>query len=116
MNQIHDAFDAGLERRVAYYMYLFFFCFESRQTAIPQGGPPNRKADINPITLDTNIRFNDVGGLESHIDCLKEMVVFPMMYPDVFDRFHITPPKGVLFHGPPGTRILTNILYDSIFI
>lgn len=31
------------------------------------------------------------------------MVVFPMMYPDVFERFNITPPKGVLFHGPPGT-------------
>ncbi|XP_015588936.1 ATPase family AAA domain-containing protein 2 isoform X2 [Cephus cinctus] len=76
---------------------------KARQSAIPQGGPPDRKADINPITLDTNIRFNDVGGLESHIHCLKEMVVFPMMYPDVFDRFHVTPPKGVLFHGPPGT-------------
>ncbi|XP_012273036.1 ATPase family AAA domain-containing protein 2 isoform X2 [Orussus abietinus] len=76
---------------------------KGRQSAIPQGGPPDRKADINPVTLDTSIRFNDVGGLESHIHCLKEMVVFPMMYPDVFDRFHITPPKGVLFHGPPGT-------------
>lgn len=38
------------------------------------------------------------------------MVVFPMMYPDVFERFHITPPKGVLFHGPPG------IFCISIFI
>lgn len=76
--------------------------YSCRQSAIPQGGPPDRKADINPITLDTNIRFNDVGGLESHIHCLKEMVVFPMMYPDVFERFHITPPKGVLFHGLPG--------------
>ncbi|EZA56127.1 ATPase family AAA domain-containing protein 2B [Ooceraea biroi] len=76
---------------------------KARQSAIPQGGPPDRKADINPITLDTNIRFSDVGGLESHIHCLKEMVVFPMMYPDVFERYHITPPKGVLFHGPPGT-------------
>uniref|UniRef100_A0A0C9QVG3 Tat-binding homolog 7 n=1 Tax=Fopius arisanus TaxID=64838 RepID=A0A0C9QVG3_9HYME len=76
---------------------------KARQTAVPQGGPPDKKADISPITLDTNIRFNDVGGLESHIHCLKEMVVFPMMYPDVFDRFHITPPKGVLFHGAPGT-------------
>ncbi|XP_066590980.1 ATPase family AAA domain-containing protein 2-like isoform X2 [Prorops nasuta] len=76
---------------------------KAKQSAIPQGGPPDKKADISPITLDTNIRFSDVGGLESHIDCLKEMVCFPMMYPDVFDRFHITPPKGVLFHGPPGT-------------
>ncbi|XP_051168462.1 ATPase family AAA domain-containing protein 2-like isoform X2 [Leptopilina boulardi] len=76
---------------------------KARQSTIPQGGPPDRKADISPITLDTNISFSDVGGLESHIHCLKEMVVFPMMYPDVFERFHITPPKGVLFHGPPGT-------------
>ncbi|KAK0178077.1 hypothetical protein PV328_002058 [Microctonus aethiopoides] len=76
---------------------------KARQNALPQGGTPNNKADINPIILDTNIRFNDVGGLESHIHCLKEMVVFPMMYPDVFDRFHVAPPKGVLFHGPPGT-------------
>lgn len=73
-----------------------------RQSAIPQGGPPDRKADINPITLDTNIRFSDVGGLESHIHCLKEMVVFPMLYPDVFERYNTTAPKGVLFHGPPG--------------
>ncbi|KYM86428.1 ATPase family AAA domain-containing protein 2, partial [Atta colombica] len=76
---------------------------KARQSAIPQGGPPDRKADINPITLDTNIRFNDVGGLETHIHCLKEMVIFPMMYPDVFERYDVTPPKGVLFHGPPGT-------------
>ncbi|XP_031785660.1 ATPase family AAA domain-containing protein 2 isoform X2 [Nasonia vitripennis] len=76
---------------------------KSRQSAIPQGGPTDKKADISPISVDTDITFNDVGGLESHIHCLKEMVVFPMMYPDVFERFHITPPKGVLFHGPPGT-------------
>ncbi|CAL1683739.1 unnamed protein product [Lasius platythorax] len=76
---------------------------KARQSAIPQGGPPDRKADINPITLDTNIRFSDVGGLESHIHCLKEMVVFPMLYPDVFERYNTTAPKGVLFHGPPGT-------------
>lgn len=76
---------------------------KTRQTAIPQGGPHlNGRADINPIKVDTNIRFSEVGGLESHIQCLKEMVVFPMVYPDIFDKFHATPPKGVLFHGPPG--------------
>jgi len=93
------------------YKYFFEYYFlHYRQSAIPQGGPPDRKADINPITLDTNIRFSDVGGLESHIHCLKEMVVFPMIYPDVFDRYHITPPKGVLFHGPPGIYIKFVIL------
>lgn len=81
---------------------------KSRAPAIPQG-PPNRppKADISPVTLDINTRFSDVGGLESHIQCLKEMVVFPMMYSHVFDQFHVTPPKGVLFHGPPGNKLFS---------
>lgn len=66
-------------------------------------GRPATLADIDPMALDTSIRFKDVGGLEEHIHCLQEMVVFPMLYKDVFEKFHITPPKGVLFHGPPGT-------------
>ena len=30
------------------------------------------------------------------------MILFPLLYPEVFDRFHIQPPRGVLFFGPPG--------------
>ncbi|KAK3932961.1 ATPase family AAA domain-containing protein 2 [Frankliniella fusca] len=60
-------------------------------------------ADITPMALDSSILFRNVGGLEEHINCLQEMVVFPLLYKEVFEKFHITPPKGVLFHGPPGT-------------
>lgn len=59
--------------------------------------------DIQPIKLDGSIRFSSVGGLEDHIRCLREMVLFPLMYPQLFDKFGFRPPKGVLFHGPPGT-------------
>lgn len=31
------------------------------------------------------------------------MVALPLMYPEMFEKFDITPPKGVLFFGPPGT-------------
>ena len=30
------------------------------------------------------------------------MCFLPLVYPELFERFHITPPKGVLFYGPPG--------------
>jgi len=33
---------------------------------------------------------------------LKEMIFLPLVYPELFERFHITPPRGVLFYGPPG--------------
>lgn len=53
--------------------------------------------------MDTNIDFSHVGGMDHHIQQLKEMVSLPLLYPEVFQRFKITPPRGVLFHGPPGT-------------
>lgn len=58
---------------------------------------------IAPETMDPTIKFEAVGGLKEHVQCLKEMVLLPMMYPEVFARFQIQPSKGVLFHGPPGT-------------
>lgn len=43
-----------------------------------------------------------MGGLEQYVKALKEMVFLPLVYPELFERFHITPPRGVLFYGPPG--------------
>ncbi|XP_061667938.1 ATPase family AAA domain-containing protein 2B isoform X2 [Syngnathoides biaculeatus] len=60
-------------------------------------------ADVDPMSLDTSVRFDQVGGLANHIQSLKEMVVFPLLYPEVFERFKIQPPRGCLFYGPPGT-------------
>ena len=48
------------------------------------------------------VTFDSIGGLKQHICSLKEMILFPLLYPEVFDRFKIQPPRGVLFHGPPG--------------
>ena len=60
-------------------------------------------ADADPLGVDQNVNFDSVGGLQGHIDQLKEMVSLPLLYPEIFMRFHIVPPRGVLFHGPPGT-------------
>nr|XP_055041657.1 ATPase family AAA domain-containing protein 2B [Misgurnus anguillicaudatus] len=60
-------------------------------------------ADVDPMNLDTSVRFDSVGGLTHHIKSLKEMVVFPLLYPEVFEKFKIQPPRGCLFYGPPGT-------------
>ncbi|CAK6962672.1 ATPase family AAA domain-containing protein 2B [Scomber scombrus] len=60
-------------------------------------------ADVDPMNLDSSVKFDSVGGLTTHIQSLKEMVVFPLLYPEVFERFKIQPPRGCLFYGPPGT-------------
>ncbi|KAE8605208.1 hypothetical protein XENTR_v10015025 [Xenopus tropicalis] len=60
-------------------------------------------ADVDPMSLDRSVRFDSVGGLSEHIYALKEMVVFPLLYPEIFEKFRIQPPRGCLFYGPPGT-------------
>ncbi|PWA33619.1 hypothetical protein CCH79_00007429 [Gambusia affinis] len=60
-------------------------------------------ADVDPMHIDKTVRFDSIGGLSRHISALKEMVVFPLLYPEVFERFRIQPPRGCLFYGPPGT-------------
>lgn len=73
-----------------------------------EAGPERRKAGpapagIEPIQVDLNLSWDDVGGLDHHVRALKEMVFLPLLYPEVFDKFKMEPPKGVLFYGPPGT-------------
>ena len=52
--------------------------------------------------MDPSVSFDQVGGLEHYIKALKEMVFLPLVYPELFERFHLSPPRGVLFYGPPG--------------
>ncbi|MDM7275989.1 MAG: proteasome-activating nucleotidase [Thermoprotei archaeon] len=50
-----------------------------------------------------NVTFDDVGGLESQIRELYEVVILPLKEPHRFVELGIEPPKAVLLHGPPGT-------------
>jgi len=49
------------------------------------------------------VNYDDVGGMDSTIQQLREMVELPLRYPELFTRLGVDPPKGVLLHGPPGT-------------
>ena len=73
-------------------------------------------ADADPLGVDLTVDFSKVGGLQGHIDQLKEMVQLPLLYPELFLKFHVTPPRGVLFHGPPGTgkTLLARALANSV--
>jgi transitional endoplasmic reticulum ATPase len=49
------------------------------------------------------VKWEDVGGLESVKQNLKEMIEWPLKSPESFERLGITPPRGILLYGPPGT-------------
>lgn len=72
------------------------------EQALKSGAGGSKVIPIGPEILDGKIRFSSVGGLDDHIHTLREMILFPMLYPEVFKKYQIEPPRGVLFYGPPG--------------
>jgi len=50
-----------------------------------------------------DVVWDDIGGLIKQIKEVKEVIELPLKRPHVFKRIGITPPKGILLHGPPGT-------------
>lgn len=50
-----------------------------------------------------NVTWEDVGGLESLKEELKESIEWPLKHKDAFEYVDVSPPKGVLLYGPPGT-------------
>jgi len=49
-----------------------------------------------------NISWDDIGGLVDVKNELRELVQYPIEHPEKFEKFGMSPSKGVLFYGPPG--------------
>lgn len=50
-----------------------------------------------------DVAYEDVGGLDSEVQEIRQMVELPLQRPDLFEDVGVEPPSGVLLHGPPGT-------------
>ncbi|MFN3654722.1 MAG: AAA family ATPase, partial [Candidatus Nitrosotenuis sp.] len=65
--------------------------------------------DVRPSALREvlvqipNVTWDDVGGLDSLKEELKEAVEWPLKHKEAFEYVDVSPPKGILLYGPPGT-------------
>lgn len=69
-----------------------------------QHGPDDHDHDharSAETVVDTT--FEDVGGLGPQIREVREFVELPLVFPQVYRQLGINPPRGVIFHGAPGT-------------
>jgi transitional endoplasmic reticulum ATPase len=53
--------------------------------------------------VQTPLGYHDIGGLGREIARIREIVEYPLRFPQVLQRMGITPPRGIILHGPPGT-------------
>lgn len=75
--------------------------------------PPQLRADFGDLTdviardiftANTGVTWSDIVGLDGAKRVLREAVVMPLKFPQLFEGKKLLRPwKGVLLHGPPGT-------------
>merc|ERR1712091_180375 len=69
------------------------------QTALGISNPSALRETVVEVPTTT---WNDIGGLENVKRELQEVVQYPVEHPEKFEKFGMSPSKGVLFYGPPG--------------
>jgi len=62
------------------------------------------KSEVEELVLEEvpDIEYEDIGGLGSQIDLIRDAVELPYLHPDLFAEHKLRPPKGILLYGPPG--------------
>jgi len=50
-----------------------------------------------------DVSWDDVGGLNTLKEELREAIEWPIKHKEAFDYIDVESPKGILLHGPPGT-------------
>eukprot|EP00268_Persea_americana_P066549 TRINITY_DN9075_c0_g1_i1.p1 TRINITY_DN9075_c0_g1~~TRINITY_DN9075_c0_g1_i1.p1 ORF type:complete len:692 (-),score=150.83 TRINITY_DN9075_c0_g1_i1:240-2315(-) len=78
----------------------------------PDGELPEKLRNLEPRLIehvsneimdrDPNVRWDDIAGLEHAKKCVTEMVIWPLLRPDIFQGCR-SPGRGLLLFGPPGT-------------
>ncbi len=78
--------------------------------ALPEGGGEAGAATTVALHFDDahipdgafDVTFEDVGGLRTQINMVREFVQLPLKFPHVYRQLGISPPRGIILYGPPG--------------
>ncbi|KAL8827222.1 MAG: hypothetical protein Q9191_003324 [Dirinaria sp. TL-2023a] len=50
----------------------------------------------------THVSLADLGGVDSVIQQMEDLIVLPLLQPQIYATSKIQPPRGILLYGPPG--------------
>ncbi len=78
---------------------------EQKNLTIIKKIPITRRFNVEKFVIveKPTITWEEIGGLSHQIQEIQEVVELPLKKPELFKKIGITPPKGVLLYGEPGT-------------
>ena len=70
----------------------------------PQKEPKVQEKPKKPdFSFSSSLNFSNIGGMESIMKEIQQLVVNPINHPEVYYELKIEPARGILLCGPPGT-------------
>ena len=62
------------------------------------------RPEVEELVLEEipDVTYEQVGGLGAQIEEIRDAVELPYLHRDLFARYGLVPPKGILLYGPPG--------------
>ncbi len=62
------------------------------------------RAEVEELVLEEvpDISYSDIGGLDDQIEMITDAVELPFIHQELFARYELPAPKGILLYGPPG--------------
>jgi len=55
------------------------------------------------LIIQPSETWDDIGGLKEAIQQLREVIEWPLKYPELYTHLNSRPPNGILLFGPPGS-------------
>lgn len=62
------------------------------------------RPEVEQLVLEEvpDVSYGDIGGLDGQIEQITDAVELPFLHKDLFEKYLLPAPKGILLYGPPG--------------
>ncbi|WRT68478.1 uncharacterized protein IL334_005454 [Kwoniella shivajii] len=76
----------------------------TKQSSNTPDGPMPSYINLFTPSQPPTAAYALIGGLQPQIEQIKSLLDLPLLHPALYTSFGLTPPRGILLHGPPGTE------------
>ncbi len=62
------------------------------------------RSEVDRLVLEEvpDVAYEDIGGLGTQIEAIRDAIELPYLHADLYQRYALEAPKGILLYGPPG--------------